>query len=392
MAPSEPAAAESLVQSVGEQPDPPAEPPAQSPDAEAPRRWRQAAWAAGLALGAVVLVVLAAQVRSVTVPLLVAFTLAYILDPLVDRLEARGLARTTAILILLTVFLLGSAALVVVLAPQVFAELAQLPERLRELLARLLPWLESTFQLRVPHSVSQALEVVQERLRAGEHGVAGLARPAGSIIGAIFGGTVSVLAAVAGIAMIPVFQFFLLRDFDHIVAALRDLVPARYREPVSARAREIDVALSSFVRGQLIVACILAALYSVGLFAVGLPLALVVGLIAGFGNMIPYLGTALGLSLAVLMALLEWHGPGLLVAVLVVFAVVQVLEAWVITPRIVGDSVGLSSFAVIVAVLIFGELFGFFGVLVAVPLAAVLKILLRVGLERYRASAFYRAA
>ena len=219
-----------------------------------------------------------------------------------------------------------------------------------------------------------------------------LLAPAGSVVKAIFGGTVSVIASLAGVVMIPVFAFYLLRDFDRLVAYVHDLVPAGYREPVSARFREIDEAMSSFIRGQLTVAAILACLYSLGLWLVGIPLALVVGLVAGLGNMIPYVGTTIGLILATLMSLLDWHGFGHLLLVYGVFVVVEGLQGWVITPKIVGESVGLSPFTVIIAVLVFGELLGFFGVLVAVPLAAVLKILLRVLLEHYRASGFYREA
>ena len=217
-----------------------------------------------------------------------------------------------------------------------------------------------------------------------------LLQPAGSVAKSIFGSTASALSAVAALVLIPVFAFFLLRDFDLIIARIGALIPVNYRPFIRSRMIEIDETLSRFVRGQLTVSAILVLLYSLGLWIVGLPLALVIGVVAGVGNLVPYLGTTLGFLLAGVMLALDWQGWGHVGAVAGVFAAVQVLEGWVITPKVVGDSVGLSTLSVIVSVMIFGELFGFYGVLVAVPAAAILKILFREGLDAYRASEFFR--
>ncbi len=240
----------------------------------------------------------------------------------------------------------------------------------------------------LPNSFREALTAALNQLEATK--ITGLAAPIGKVLRTFFGGTVSLLASLAGLLMIPVFAFYLLRDFDRIVADVYGLLPADYRDPIAARFREIDQTMGLFVRGQLTVAGLLALLYTLGFWIVGLPLATLVGIVAGIGNIVPYLGTGLGVTLATALALLDWHGVGHLLAVYAVFVVVQGLEGWVITPKIVGESVGLSPFVVIVAVLVFGDLFGFFGVLVAVPLAAILKILLRVAVEAYRDSEFYR--
>lgn len=353
-------------------------------------RWRRGVWGLTILASLVAIVWLAAQVRSVTVPLLVAFAIAYILDPVVDWFEARRIGRTPAILLILLASLVVATALVLLLAPQVAREFAVLPEKLRQLVARAVPWISQTFGFEVPGSVQEALDSVLSRAEGVN--MRALLAPAGTVAKVVYGGTVGVLGAVAGAVMVPVFTFYLLRDFDLLVGFLRDLLPRRHRQGIGARFREIDEAMSSFVRGQLLVASILAALYSLGLWLVGLPLALFVGIIAGLGNMIPYLGTAVGVILATLMALLDWQGFVHLLLVYAVFVVVQSLEGWVITPKVVGESVGLSPFVVIVAVLVFGDLFGFFGILIAVPLAAVLKILLRVAVEHYRASSFYAEA
>jgi predicted PurR-regulated permease PerM len=189
--------------------------------------------------------------------------------------------------------------------------------------------------------------------------------------------------------MIPVFAFYLLRDFDLITERVDHLIPRRLRPAFRARFTEIDQVLSAFIRGQLMVAGILVVLYAIGLSLVGLPLALVIALFAGLGNMVPYVGTTIGVSLATLMVLLDWQGLGHLAAIYGVFVGVQFLEGWVITPRVVGESVASRPLAVIIAILVFGELFGFVGILVAVPLAAVLKILIRVAIDEYRASELY---
>ncbi len=349
---------------------------------------RRLLWGFGVLIALAAITYLASLVRTVAVPLLVAFIIAYLLDPVVDRFEARGVKRTWAIVILLASSLLVLALLTLLIIPQVVTEFAQVPEKVSQLLARAEPFIQEELDLVLPTSLREAVTSAIGQLETTE--LSGLAAPVGRIIQSFFGGTVSLLASLAGLLMIPVFAFYLLRDFDHIVAQIKALLPQAYREPIAARFREIDGTMSSFVRGQLTVAGLLAVLYTLGFWAVGLPLATLVGVAAGLGNIVPYLGTAVGLLLATTLAVLDWHGVGPFAAVYLVFALVQLLEGYLITPKIVGESVGLSPFVIIVAVLVFGELFGFFGILVAVPLAAILKILLRVVLDFYRESEFYR--
>jgi predicted PurR-regulated permease PerM len=159
---------------------------------------------------------------------------------------------------------------------------------------------------------------------------------------------------------------------------------------VSRRFREVDGVLSAFVRGQLIVGSMLSVIYTVGLTIARVDLAIVIGLIAGFGNMVPYLGTGLGVVLALVATVLAWQGPWQLVAVALTFIIGQMLEGFVITPRIVGDRVGLSPVVVIIAILAFSELFGFVGILLAVPVSAVLKVVGDVAVERYQRTALFR--
>lgn len=367
----------------------PTSPAPRPPRLSIPPRWSYAVWGLTTVVFVGAVIWLATSVDTVAVPLLTAFIIAYLLDPVVDRLEVRGIPRAPAIGLILGAFLLVLFLALLFVVPQVVRQLAEVPEKLQQLIAAAVPWAEKTLGLDVPTDVESILAELQQQIAAVD--VRALAAPVGSVFAIAAGGTRAALAVLAALVMVPVFAFYLLRDFDVIIARVDELIPAHLRPPVKARFAEIDLAMGSFIRGQLTVASILAVLYSVGLWAVGLPLALVVGVIAGLGNMIPYLGTALGIALATLMVVLDWQGFGQLALVYGVFLVVQGLEGWVITPRVVGESVGLSPFVVIVAVLAFGELFGFVGVLLAVPLAAILKILLRVALEAYQGSSFYRA-
>ncbi|MCB9729430.1 MAG: AI-2E family transporter [Deltaproteobacteria bacterium] len=347
--------------------------------------WRKIAWSAALAGTFVLLIWLANRVPSASIPLLTAFVVAYLLDPVVDFFEARGIPRTPTILALMLLSLLVTAAVVLLLGPRILDELRQVPAKLRDALAHAQPWLEDKLGVSVPGSVSEAID----RFAGDQAAAKSLLAPAGSVARAVYGGTTSALGFIVALFTIPLFAFYLLRDFDRITARLDSLVPLQARPAVRARMREIDEALGAFVRGQMLVATILVVLYAIGFSIVGLPLAIVVAAISGFGNMIPYVGTAIGMILATLLVVLEWQGFGHLAAVYGVFAGVQALEGWVITPRVVGDSVGLSPLVVIVAILVFGELFGFIGVLIAVPLAAVVKILGRVAIEEYQSSTLF---
>ncbi len=352
------------------------------------RRWARLGWAGAVAAALIATVVVAGQVKSFTVPFLTAFIVAYLLDPLVDRIESRGFARTGAIGVLLLLFLGGGTLLFVLVVPQVVREFALIPGKLVALIDQLRPWALDSLGVELPTRPGELFGGLGTAM--GDGSPQALLGPAQSVLKTVFGGTASLLASVVGAFMIPVFAFFLLRDFDDIVDHLRELVPRDYREFVIARFREIDTAMGSFVRGQLTVAGILTVLYAIGFALVGLPLALPVAIIAGIGNLVPYLGTTLGALLAVIALALDWTSWGHAAACFGVFGVVQILEGWVITPRVVGDSVGLSTLAVIVAVLVFSELFGFYGVLLAIPLAAIFKILGRVVVEQYLASDFFK--
>lgn len=356
-----------------------------------PVAWSQVGWGLTVTLCLGGLVWFAGAARAVSVPLIAALITAYVLNPLVDRMARQGLPRTVAIVGLLLAFLGGTVGLGLLVGPRVVQEAREVPDKLRQLLGVLRPLAQDFLQLDVPDSLEHVLATLQQRLR-GQTPYAALAQRATEAARVVFGGTLSALASLGAVAVTPLFTFYFLRDFPQLKDQLRALWPHRSRPAMERTLREINVMLNSFVRGQLIVGAILAVLYVAGFYLVGLPLALLLGMVTGLGNMVPFVGTTVGLVFATLFSVLGWHGWAPLLMVWGVFVVNHMLESWLITPRVVGTQVGLSSFWVIVSVLSFGELFGFVGVLMAVPAAAVLKILAREALGHYWASRFYRGS
>jgi predicted PurR-regulated permease PerM len=330
--------------------------------------------------------------RDVLTPIFVAFSLAYILDPLVDRLEAWHIPRPAGIALVLAGTLGAVALFLGLVLPGIAADVAgvlrELPQQLAALWAKLMPWLEQR-GIEVPHSTTEWVERLNDL--AGEAASTILA-PAGNALGSLLGGTLSVLGSVAAALVVLVLAVYLLNDFDRITAGLTELIPLRWRGTVTRYAGDIDQMLSDFLRGQLTVMTILAILYSATYALLGVRLAVPIGIIAGLLNFIPYLGSGFALVAGVLMSLLDgWH-LWQLVGVVLAYTAVQTLEGFVITPRIVGHTVGLSEIWVLVALFVGGELFGFLGVLLAVPAAAVAKIFVAPALQHYRRTALFRHA
>jgi predicted PurR-regulated permease PerM len=205
----------------------------------------------------------------------------------------------------------------------------------------------------------------------------------------LLGGTVSVVGATVAALIVPVFAFYLLSDFDVLVAKAGELIPPRLRPEAHGFFAEVDAVLGQFFRGQFTVMAVLSVLYSVGYGLIGVPLALPIGIMAGLLSFIPYVGSTLALATALLMTALDWQGWTQILWVLGVHASIQGLEGFVITPKIMGDTVGISAIAVLFALLVGAELLGFTGVLLAVPAAAVTKILVQRIEERYRQSEFF---
>jgi predicted PurR-regulated permease PerM len=330
--------------------------------------------------------------RHVFTPIFLAFIIAYILDPVVDRLEAWKVPRPLAIAVVLGGTLGAIVVFLALVLPSIVAEVAgvvqDLPRQLAALWSRFEPWLVQQ-GISIPHSTQEWVE----RLGAYTSELASsILAPAGNVLSSIMGGTLSVIGSVVAALLVLVFGVYLLSAFDRMTAEVRELIPWRWRATVISYAEEIDQILSQFVRGQLTVMAILAVLYSGAYALLGVRLAVPIGIAAGMLNFIPYVGGAFALAAGMLMSLLGgWH-PWQLVGIGLAYAVVQTLEGFVITPRVVGKTVGLSEIWVLVALFVGGELFGFLGILLALPTAAVAKIFVSRGVQYYRTTGFFLQA
>lgn len=323
---------------------------------------------------------------GVAVPVLLALTGAYVFNPVVSALERRGLSRTWGTMVVFGGCTLALVGAVLYLIPVFQDEAAKLPEFFRQASTEVVPRVESLLGVSVPEFVNQ--RTAELGAKASE--LLQSAGPAAARLAASFAGnTARFLATLLGLAVVPVLGFFFLQDYPKLVGRVQELIPRPAVGLVRQRFSEVDDVLSAFVQGQLTVGSILAVIYSTGLSIAGLDMAIVIGVITGFGNMVPYLGTAMGLVLAMLGLMLSWQGPWQLAVVAGTFLVAQLSEGLVITPRIVGEKVGLRPVTIIIAILGFGELFGFVGILLAVPVSAILKVVLRVVVLRYQKTPLY---
>ena len=322
--------------------------------------------------------------RPILTPFLAGALLAYIFDPLVDRLETHGLSRTTGTVVVIVVAGLALFALLLVALPLFqgqFAELSQrVPAALDMLQTRFLPWLQQTLGITVDFNLAALQTWLTEK--ATQNGAAWLPK--------LQTGALAIVGVLANLLLIPVVMFYLLKDWDVMVARVAALAPRPWMDTVTRVARAMDAVVGEFLRGQLAVMATLSLYYAVALWAAGLDYALPIGILTGVLSFVPFLGFGLGVILALLVALLQfsdWTGVAWVAGI---YLAGQVLESYVITPRLVGERVGLHPVAVIFALAAFGQLFGFVGVLLAVPLAAILLVALRELRGVYEASAFYR--
>ncbi|HEY2513633.1 MAG TPA: AI-2E family transporter [Polyangiaceae bacterium] len=340
-----------------------------------------------LLVGLAVVLAFAYVLRGVLVPLFFAFLLAYALDPFVDRLEAMKVPRALgAILVLFTIFALFVGLLVFAVpmfVDEIRAAAAELPSELQALESRIDPWFWGTLHLKIPHSMSDLSRVLGDKAQAE------FPTMLSAVAVALFG-TLSYVSVLFSALIVPFFSLYLLIDFDRIVARLGELVPRRWVGEVTDVARQVHRTLGGYVRGQLTANIVLGALYATGLRLVDIRLAVPIGVATGMLAFVPYVGFFTGLGLALMVAVLDWHGLGTILGVLTVMLGVQVLDGTFITPRIVGRSVGLAPLEVLVTMMAAASLFGFFGVLLAVPLGAVIKILIQRGVKAYLRSEFYR--
>lgn len=351
---------------------------------DSPLRLREAwPWAAaGLAL-----LVMLWLLAPILTPFVIGAGLAYLGDPVVDRLQRLRLSRTASVCLVFILLTLAGLLILLLVLPVLYTQLAMLLKRIPDALLWLQDSALPSLGLTLPDGV--ALDAEGLKTIVGKHWA-----QAGDVAATLWeqvssNGT-ALLTTIANLVMVPIVSFYLLRDWDDLVAWIRDMIPPRMVPGVTALARETDDVLGSFIRGQLSVMVALGTFYSIGLMLGGLDLALVIGVGAGLVSFVPYLGTILGIA-AALMAMFLQTGEWLpLVWVAMVFGIGQMLEGGVLTPILVGDKIGLHPVSVIFALMAGGQLFGFIGILVALPVAAVLAVLFRHAKRRWLASRVYQ--
>src|SRR5215203_4208019 len=341
-------------------------------------------WLAALVVAALTLYIL----REVLLPFVAGMALAYVLDPVVDRLERLGLGRLGATILILALFILTFVLALVVLTPLVAHQLAgfgaNLPdyvERIQALIA------EQSGPLIEKLGGAAALPDMQQSIgglvRQGAAWMAGFLR-------GLWSGGQAIISVFALLVVTPVVAFYLLVDWDHMVAAVDEWLPRQHRDTIRMLAREIDRAIAGFIRGQATVCFILGTFYAVGLSLIGLNFGALIGMLAGVLSFIPYVGSLTGLVLSVGVAVVQfWPDWTWIAATLGVFIAGQFFEGNILSPKLVGASVGLHPVWLMFALFAFGTLFGFVGLLLAVPLAAIVGVLGRFALRQYLASALY---
>jgi predicted PurR-regulated permease PerM len=335
-----------------------------------------------------VLLVMALYFLSpVLTPFAIAAMFAYLFDPLADLLERWKLSRTAAVSIVFLALSLVVTLILLLLIPylsrQIAAFIGHLPQWLAWMQNVALPWLQERFELdfEMP-DVQKVVAVLQNNWKEA----GGLAT---TIVAGVSKSGFAVVSWITRLVVIPVAFFYLLRDWDVMMAKIHDLLPRSIEPIVTRLARESDDTLSAFVRGQLSVMIVLGILYAIGLWAVGIDVGPLIGLVAGLISFVPYLGSITGILMGVIAALVQYGDVTHVLLVVAVFVIGQLLEGYVLVPRLVGEKIGLHPVAVIFAVLAGGEMFGFLGVLLALPFASVLMVLLRYANERYRSSELY---
>jgi len=333
------------------------------------------------------------RLAPVITPFAISAALAFLGDPLADRLQRIRMgkwtvSRTMAVVLVFTLMTVALVVLLLIVIPLLRDQIRHLvdkvPQFLDWLVGTALPWVQGKLGLSDQAIDTKTLTVALKSYWK-EVSAAFL-----SVAGTVSRGGQAVLAWLVNLVLIPVVTFYLLRDWDKLVEGIRTLLPRKIEPVFCSLASEIEDVLGAFMRGQLMVMFALGLIYAAGLWLVGLDLAFIIGLIAGLLSIVPYLGTAVGIISALIAAVYQFQDVFHPAMVMVVFAIGQSLEGMVLTPRLVGDRVGLHPVTVIFAVLAGGQLFGFLGILLALPVASALNVLVRHLRTKYTSSSLYQ--
>ncbi len=351
------------------------------PNTVSVQRWPLALAGAALLAGAFYLL------QPILLPFVLGALIGYLGDPLVDRLERRGLQRTLGVVVVFVFFTALMVLAILVAIPlvvqQLDALLQKIPQFYQWLTDVLVPWLRSRLSVPAAH-----LPAIDWSGQLAEHWQS-LGKVTATTVKNITGSGAGLLLGLFNLALVPVVAFYLMRDWDVLIGKSLDIVPVVWHDSVTTMVREADEVLSAFLRGQFLVMCSLAVIYSAGLWLVGIQFALVLGVIAGLASIVPYLGFVVGIVISCAVAYAQYQEWTMLLWVALVFGVGQVLESVLLTPVLVGDRIGLHPVAVIFALMAGGQLAGFVGVLLALPVSAVIMVFVRHALAHYRASHLY---
>ena len=334
-------------------------------------------------IGFVVFIVAMWMLGDIILPFITGMAIAYFLDPVADRLEAMKFSRVAATVLITAVALVFSILMIVLLVPMLIEQLAALVKA------------TPTYFTHIQNILSDRFPSMMEEdsaINRGLQSVAGVLQGQGAAFAnAILASAFSILDAVIFIVVAPVVAFYMLLDWDRMIETVDNWLPRDHLEQLRGLAHQVDKVLAGFVRGQLTVCTILGTFYAIALMVVGLQFGLVVGLIAGLLTFIPYVGSVIGGVLSIGLALFQfWNTPEWIVVVAIIFVIGQILEGNVLTPKLVGGSVGLHPVWLMFALSAFGGLMGFTGMLVAVPVAAILGVFFRFGISQYLQGKLYR--
>ena len=335
------------------------------------------------AVGAVLFYLL----QPILLPFVLGGLVAYLGDPVVDSLARRGLSRTLGVVVVFVVFTILVVTAMIIAVPLLLHQLdllvAKIPAMYAWFSQDALPWIQQKFDLTL-----ERLPRLDWSGQLADHWQS-LGKMTGAALLKLSGSGANLMLGLANLALVPVVAFYLMRDWDRLVGKILGVLPMVWQGKVAHMVAEADEVVGAFLRGQFVVMCTLGVVYSVGLWLVGLQLALLLGLLAGLASIVPYLGFTVGVLASCIAAYAQFGDWSVLLWVLLVFGIGQAIESMVLTPVLVGDRIGLHPVAVIFALMAGGQLAGFVGVVVALPVAAVIAVFLRHALHHYRASDIY---
>ncbi|MEE4108972.1 MAG: AI-2E family transporter [Halieaceae bacterium] len=334
-----------------------------------------------------VLAVLFWILQPILLPFVLGALIGYLGDPVVDRLEARGIGRTLGVSLVFLAFfglyLLGLLFAIPMLFNQIDDIIKRVPDVYTWLRDVVLPWLQSRTMISGAHlpQIDWSAELADNWQSLSKITATTITRITGSGLGLILWMT--------NLALVPVVAFYLMRDWDDVMARVLRLLPRDWQEGAAQMAGEADEVVGAFLRGQFVVMCALGVLYTMGLWAAGVNLALLLGVVAGLASIVPYLGFIVGITASLIAAWIQFQELLPLLYVCLVFGVGQLVESFVLTPVLVGDRIGLHPVAVIFALMAGGQVAGFVGVVVALPVAAVIMVFARHAVAHYQQSDLY---